>query len=59
MKCRLNTDNWDDVGVYFVRSYARRPDSTAVELELEDSNGVVSNKVVAFHQIEWIEENES
>lgn len=59
MKCKLDTDMWDDVGVvYFVHSYNRRENSTAVELELEAPNGTMSTRVVAFHQIEWIEEDE-
>lgn len=56
MKCLLHTDLWDDLGVeYLVHSYNRRPDSTAVELELE---GTMSTRVVAFHQIEWIEDED-
>ena len=57
MKCRIDTDAWADNGaVYFVHSYLRRPNSTAVELTLEASDGTIETRVVAFHQIEWIEE---
>ena len=59
MKCYLNTDMWEDLGVkYFVHAYNNRPNSTAVTLELEDPDGTMSTRVVASHQIEWIE-NES
>lgn len=60
MKCRLDTDMWDDAGVeYIVHSYKRRPNSTAAELELEAPDGTMSTRVIAFHQIEWIDEDES
>lgn len=59
MKCRLDTDRWDDVGIYTVISSYRRPNSTAVELLLEKSDGTQISKVVAVHQIEWIEDDES
>lgn len=56
MYCRLNTDNWDDAGVvYFVHSYARRENSTATELTLEAPEGTIEKRVVAYHQIEWID----
>lgn len=57
MKCRIDTDAWMDNGVvYFVHSYSRRPNSTAVELTLEGPDGTIETKVVAFHQIEWLED---
>lgn len=60
MKCKLDTDRWDDIGeVYTVISSYRRPNSTAVELLLEKSDGTPLSKVVAIHQIEWIDEDES
>lgn len=61
MKCRLDTDMWDDAGtVYIVHSYNRHAeDSTAVTLELETEYGYLLTKVVASHQIEWIDDNES
>lgn len=60
MKCKLDTDRWDDIGeVYTVISSYRRPNSTAVELLLEKSDGTQLSKVVAIHQIEWIDEDES
>lgn len=59
MKCKLDTDRWDDVGeIYTVISSYRRPNSTAVELLLE-KDGTQISKVVAVHQIEWIEDDES
>ena len=58
-KCRLDTDRWDDVGIYKVISYYRRSNSTAVELLLETPDGTQVSKVVAVHQIEWIEDDES
>lgn len=59
MKCKLDTDRWDDAGIYTVISSYRRANSTAVELLLERSDGTQVSKVVAVHQIEWIEEDES
>lgn len=57
MRCRLDTDKWEDVGVeYIVHAYSRREDSTAVTLELEAPDGTMSTKVVALNQIEWIED---
>ena len=58
MKCRIDTDDAgaDNGVVYFVHSYLRRTNSTAVELTLEASDGTIERRVVAFHQIEWIEE---
>lgn len=59
MKCTLNTDKWEDAGVkYTVHSYSRRDSSTAVTLELEAPDGTMSTRVVAFHQIEWIEDED-
>ncbi len=59
MKCRLDTDKWEDAGVeYIVHSYNRRENSTAVTLELEAPDGTISTKVVASHQIEWIEDED-
>lgn len=57
MKCKLNTDMWEDLGVeHFVIAYNRRPNSTAVTLELESEDGEISTRVVAWDQIEWIED---
>lgn len=57
MKCLLNTDKWEDVGVeYFVHSYSSRDNSTAVTLSLEKPDGTMITKVVASHQIDWIED---
>jgi hypothetical protein len=57
MKCKLDNDKFEDLGVvYFVHSYERFSDSTGVRLELEHPDGSRHIKVVAFHQIEWIEE---
>ena len=56
---RLDTDMWDDVGkIYKVEEFYRRPDSTAVELKLEDQHGNKYSHVVAFHQIEWLDDRE-
>ena len=60
MKCKLNTDNWDDAGVIFtVHSYSRREESTGVILNLEYPDGTLETRTVAMHEIEWIEEDES
>jgi hypothetical protein len=59
MKCRLDNDKWEDVGVeYIVHSYNRTYDSTAVTLELETPDGDMVTRVVAFHQIEWIDDED-
>lgn len=53
----INSDLFDDAGkVYKVISYERQADSTAVRLELEH-NGEKINRVVAYHQIEFLEES--
>jgi len=57
MRCKINNDNWEDAGkIYFVHSLKSRPNSTGVTLNLEDKDGNISERVVAFHQIEWVEE---
>ena len=59
MRCRFNTDQWEDVNkVYFVHSLATRPKSTAVTMTLEDDGGNIFERVVASHQIEWVEDGE-
>ena len=56
MRCTINNDKWEDAGkVYFVHSVKSRPNSTGVTLNLEDDDGNISERVVAFHQIEWID----
>lgn len=60
MKCKLNTDMWDDAGVIFtVHSYSRREESTGVLMNLEAPNGDMTTRTVAIHEIEWIKEDES
>ncbi len=57
MKCRLNTDSWDDLGVeYIVLAYSKSNSSTAVKLELEAQDGTIVTRSVASHQIEWIDD---
>ena len=57
MRCRIDNDKWQDHGtIFFVHSAKSREDSTAVELVLEDDNGNIHSRVVANHQIEWIDE---
>ena len=52
----LNTDKWEDAGKkYRVISLLRREGSAATELVLEH-DGVQCSRVVAFHQIEFVEE---
>lgn len=59
MRCRLDTDKWEDAGVeYIVHSYNRRENSTAAILELEAPDGTMLTKVVAFHQIDWIDDED-
>lgn len=55
MKCRIDNDKWEDAGqVYVVHQFKCRPNSTAVELVLEDPDGFIETKVAAYHQIEWL-----
>ena len=57
MRCKINSDDWEDVGkVYFVHALNNRVNSTAVTLVLEDDGGNILKRVVASHQIEWVEE---
>jgi hypothetical protein len=57
MRCTINNDKWEDVDkVYCVHSLKSRPNSTGVTLNLEDQDGNISEKMVAFHQIEWIDD---
>ena len=57
---KLDNDRWDDVGkVWAVLEYSTRPDSTAVNLVLEDvKTGEVHSRVVAQNQIEWLEDKD-
>lgn len=56
--CKLDNDQWEDLGkVWAVMEYVTRPNSTAVDLVLEDmETKEVHTRVVANHQIEWLEE---
>jgi hypothetical protein len=57
MRCRIDSDSWEDAGkTYFVHSLKSRPNSTGVTLNLEDEDGNIFERVVASHQIEWVEE---
>ncbi len=57
MRCRIDNDKWMDLGkVFFVHSAESRKGSTAVTLVLEDDDGNIHKRVVASHQIEWIDE---
>ena len=59
MRCRIDNDKWEDAGkVYFVYSSENRPNSTAVRLMLEDEDGNIFERVVASHQIEWIDDGD-
>ena len=52
---RINCDNWDDAGkLWFVVEYKTRENSTAIDLTLKDSFGIIENRTVALNQIEWI-----
>lgn len=52
MRVMLEIDDWEVNGkIFFVHTYKTRDNSTAVELELEDENGYIHNRVVANHQI--------
>lgn len=52
----LNTDKWEDAGKkYRLISLQKREGSSATELVLE-YEGVQSSRVLAYHQIEFFEE---
>lgn len=52
----IDNDSWEDAGKkYKLIELHRRPESTATELVLE-YNGEKIHRVVAYHNIEWIEE---
>ena len=52
----IDNDMWEDAGKkYKLISLVRRPGSTATELELE-YEGKTINRVVAYHNIQWVEE---
>jgi hypothetical protein len=57
---KINSDDWADAGqLYKVMEYFRKdPDTTAVELELECSDGRTVRRVVPYHWIEWIPDGE-
>jgi hypothetical protein len=53
---KIDNDKWEDANkVFYVHSSLNRVDSTAVELVLEDKDGNIHKRVVASHQIEWLE----
>lgn len=54
-KIKIDADNWDDVGkIYNVRFAKAREDSSALELVIEDEEGKIFYRTVAYHQVEWI-----
>jgi hypothetical protein len=54
-KCKINNDNWDDLGVIFkIHSYSTRIDSSAVMMRLEHPDGTITDRTVPLNQIEWI-----
>ena len=58
MRCRIDNDKWIDLGkVFFVHSAETHPGSTATTLVLEDDDGNIHKRVVASHQIEWIDDD--
>lgn len=54
---KIDNDKWDDFNkVWGVVEYHTRPNSTAVDLVLEDTlTGKIIHRVVASNQIEWLE----
>jgi hypothetical protein len=51
---RINSDEWQDVNkIYKVLEQFRRGDSSAVELTLEYKEEVIK-RVVPYHWIDWI-----
>ena len=59
MRCRFNNDQWEDVNkVYFVHALSTRVESTAVTMWVEDDDGNFHKRVVASHQIEWVDDGD-
>jgi hypothetical protein len=61
MYVRINSDSWDDIGLYKVIKYQLfeiNQASTAIELTLEDSSGATIKKTVPAHWVEWIKDEE-
>lgn len=54
---KIHNDDWNDAGViYGVLEYNKSSDSTDVKLVLEHSETKkITQRVVAYHQIEWLE----
>jgi len=54
---KIDSDQWDDANkVWGVLEYSTRPNSTAVDLVLEDTTTRQTiHRVVANNQIEWLE----
>lgn len=54
-RIRIDSDDWNDAGkIYDVHSAKMRECSTAMDMVLEDDNGNIFQRVVAYHQIEWL-----
>ena len=52
---KIDADNWNDVGkIYSVHSAEWREGSTALELVIEDKEGEITHRTVAYHQVEWL-----
>jgi hypothetical protein len=61
MYVRINSDSWDDIGLYKVikcQLFEINQTSTAIELTLEDSSGATIKKTVPAHWVEWIKDEE-
>lgn len=59
MKCKLHTDNWEDLGIEFlVHAYQTRPNSSAAEMSLELPDGTMVTRVIDKNHIEWIEDED-
>ena len=57
MYCKIDNGHWENHGKkYFVHVKKDRPNSTAVELTLEDADGNIFTTTAANHQIVWLEE---
>ena len=58
---RIDNDEWADLDtIYGVLEYSKPQDSTGVSLVLENcKTKEITKRVVAYHQIVWIENRES
>lgn len=56
---KIWSDKWDDVGkIYRVLSYYKPDNTTACQVELQHQSGKIEQRVIPFHEIEWISDGD-